>query len=94
MCFHGHNSAYNTLVGVVMNLVVVCAPSLIEAECLVGIVYFTILLSYIPVQVIKTFTEEWVVKKSRAKLTIFSQDRTGEATDHILALISVGSSLS
>lgn len=91
------------LVGVVLNLVVfVCTvshPKSLKQSAIMfllgsSVVNFMILLSYIPAQVITTFTEEWVFGRSEEERKAWCQINSfftgsGETTNHILALISV-----
>ena len=90
------------LVGLVLNLVVIlytiCHPKSLKQSAIIlllasSVVNLDILLSFIPFQIINSFTEEWVFGNSKEGKVLCQINGVftgfGGATNHILALISV-----
>ena len=90
------------LVGLALNLVVIlytiCHPKSLKQSAIIllfasSVVNLDILLSFIPLQIINSFTEEWVFGNSKEGKILCQINGffvgLGGATNHILALISV-----
>ena len=90
------------LVGLMLNLLVIlytiCHPKSLKQSAIIlllasSVVNLDILLSFIPLQIINSFTEEWVFGNSKEGKILCQINGffvgLGGATNHILALISV-----